>query len=134
MKKEIKNPKTILFQVTLSLFVLVGSLLNTAKADCENTIPNPLDPNCTKNAADLSVGGLANRFIAIIPIVITLVTIFAIARGAVKIILADDAEKRQAGFKSIINAAIGAAVFYSIWLILFLIEYFTGAELIPFTF
>jgi hypothetical protein len=130
MNKVIKKSKTWLFKFLVLFIPLSVSAFNKVQAVCGNTVPDPLNPNCDP-AAVVTVGGLANRFIGLIPIVITLLTVFAIARGAIKIILADDADKRQAGFKGIINAALGAALFYSIWLILFLIEYFTGAELIP---
>jgi hypothetical protein len=131
MKIEIKNRKAIVFNIALTVLTLVTTLTLKVQAACQNTVPNPLNPDCNPGNV-VTVGALTNRFIGVVPIVITIVTVVAIARGSLKIIMADDAEKRQAGFKSIINAALGAAVFYSIWLVLFLIEYFTGAELIPF--
>lgn len=102
-----------------------------AASGCENLVPNPLNPNCDSQR-NLTAGDLINRFIQIIPFVITLVAVAAIIRGAFKIMVADDAEKRQDGFKIVVNAAIGVALFYSIWFILFLIEYLTGASLINF--
>ncbi len=132
MNKVIKNAKSLIFSLSITAFFLMFSGFSYIKAECLNTIPNPLNPDCIQGRNDISVGGLTNRFIGVMPIVITIITVIAIARGAIKIILADDPEKRAAGFKGIINATLGAVVFYSIWVVLFLIEYFTGAELIPF--
>lgn len=127
----IKN-KTKLIGISLLLYstLVLSSVFSTAEAQCVNTVPNPLNPNCEKRV--ISVGTILNRFIQLVPFIITVAAILAIIRGAIKIMFADDAEKRGEGFKIIINAAIGAAVFYSIWMILYFIELATGGKLLVF--
>jgi len=124
--------KIILLNVSLTAFFFILNIANTVYADCGgNYVPNPLNVNCTPGQ-EVSAGGLLNRFLGIIPSAITIVAVVAIGRGGVKIMLADNGEKKQDGFKSVINAALGVAVFYSIWIILYVIEQATGADLLSF--
>ncbi len=91
-------------------------------------VPDPLDPNCEQLNKDQKPLSYFNRFIKSIPIIIAIGAIIAVMRAVAKIIMADSAEKRSEGFGMVINIGLGTALFYALWLVLFLIEYFTGAK------
>lgn len=131
MKTQIKNKKVRLLHFFLPILLFVFALFNGVQAECVNTVPNPLNPDCRPDMR-LSIGSLMNKFIGALPIFVTVLAAGAIARSAIIIIFTTKPEKRSEAFKGIMYAAAGAALFYSIWLILFLIEYFTGGNLIPF--
>jgi hypothetical protein len=127
MKKLLKIYKPFLLSFIFSIFVASSN----AYAVCTNQVPSILNPTCDPTR-EVTVGTIINRVIKVLPIAIALIAIAMIIRGAIKIMTSDDAEKRAEGFKIIINAAIGAVVFYSIYIILYLVEQFTGAELLIF--
>jgi hypothetical protein len=114
------------------LFIFAVGSFNKVSAQCINQVPTPLDPDCT--GTQPTVGNLINRFVQVVPFVVTFLAIIAIVRAAIKIINSADAEQRNEGFKALLNAAIGLVLFFSIWIILYLIEQFTGGELITFGF
>jgi hypothetical protein len=127
IKTKIKTASAIAFT---TLFLSSADLYSSVQAVCgPNTVPNPLDPNC-EGGRNLLLGTVLNRFIQFIPFIITIAAVIAIIRGAIKIMFADDAEARGEGFKIVINAAIGAAVFYSLWILLFFLEVATGGSLL----
>ena len=131
MRNKSKKYKLYFLQVLFSVFVFVLPIYFNVKAVCVNEIPTPTDPNCDK--PELSFGALVNRIIQVLPIFITLLAVAAIIFGGVKVLTAgSNDDKKQEGFKAVINAAIGAALFYSVWLILYLIEQATGVALINF--
>ena len=120
---------SIVFLFLFSLFAPINmTLAQTAKSDCEEiAVPDPLGRGCDDDP--VTFGNLVNRFVQFIPTVITLLSVFGVGRGSFKVILSDDGDKAKEGFKGVINVALGAGLFYSIWLILYLIEQFTGAPL-----
>lgn len=137
--KELKGKtKSFLLTVFVTGLFTYSSMLNYVGArpstNCENYVPNPLTGgDCNAAAGSLSVGVLINRILGFLPVIVTFIIIAMIIKGAVKIALAgEDADKRSAGFKTILNVGIGAVLFYSLWLILFIFEVFLGASLLNF--
>jgi hypothetical protein len=123
---------SIIFLFIFSVFVPMSPAFaettTTNPVDCADiVVPDPIGRDCNKEA--VSFGNLINRFVQFIPTVITLLSVFGVGRGAFKVILSDDGDKAKEGFKGVINVALGAGLFYSIWIILYLIEQFTGAPL-----
>jgi hypothetical protein len=132
MKNKIKNIKFYFINAVFILVLSAASLFNTVSAECSpGVVPNPIDPNC-EGADPITAGQLINRILGFLPIVVTFAAVAAIIRASFKVMMADDVEQRQEGFKNIINAALGVGIFYSIWLILFILEYFTKTKIIYF--
>ncbi len=125
--KDLVNKTKQLFLSLLIVTTLFVSLQPAKGACAPNVVPSPLDPNCTLNQP-LTVGTFVNRAVGLLPLTITLIAIVAMLRAAFKIMFADSAEKRSEGFSMVYHIALGAGLFYSLWLILFLIEFFTGAK------
>lgn len=116
-------------KLILSAFFLLMSFsmpLWSVSAKCpDNVIPDPLDPDCTRN---ITVGGLIGNVVAFVPVMVTLIAIGVMIWGAIKIILAEDADKRNEGIEVIKNAFIGLVAFGLIGLILFIITLLTGFD------
>ena len=130
---QIKNKinKLIIFTFVVTLALTFFSLFTTVSAACApNVVPNPLDPNCQLDGNQLSLGYIINRFVVFLPYIVTFITVAVIAWGAIKIIIAGDTDKRDEGLKIIMNAIIGAVIYASIWLILFMISLITGFNLV----
>lgn len=106
----------------------VTILYSPAHAQCQNVVPSLTNPNCDPSK-EISIGTLINRAVQFVPIVVTLIVIVAIGRAAAKIALADTPDKKQEAFKGIVNPAVGAAIFYSIWIVLYLIGVITGTDM-----
>lgn len=133
MLRKNKTPKQLIFTFLITAIFGAFTLLSpiSAQNNCpDNVVPNPLDPNCQLEQNQLSLGFIINRVVVFLPYIITFLIVAAIAYGAIKIVLAGDTDKRDEGFKIIINAIIGAVIFSSLWLILFLISLITGFNLV----
>ncbi len=119
--------------LVITIMMLFSAYLMPVYAQCpDNVVPNPLDPECTlaTNNRTITIGFLINRFIVFLPYIVTVLAVAAFAWGAIKIIMAGDGEGREEGIKIMINAGIGLGLFFSIWLILFIISIVTGYDLL----
>lgn len=130
--KNYKNKlKKAGFLFLIYLFFFINSVLNVVYAVCpENVVPNPLDPNCDRQGDSITVGFLINRFIVFLPYIVTIIAVGAFIWGSIIVITAQNGEARKAGIQIWINAALGLSLFFSIWLVLFLISMITGVDLL----
>jgi hypothetical protein len=125
MREKVK--KLCIAVGTLGVIMSITFLYSPVHAQCQNVVPDPLNPNCDPGQQS-SVGVLVNRVVQFVPIVVTVVVIVAIARASGKLALADSPDKKQDAFKGMVNPAIAAVLFYSIWIVLYLIGYITGTD------
>lgn len=111
-------------------FLLIPAYSAPSLAVCPpNVVPNPLDPDCNAPAGGITVGFIVNRFIVFLPAIVVLAGIIGYSWGAFKVMLGGEDGKEE-GIKIWVRVTIGLVLFFSIWLILFLVSIITGFDLL----
>lgn len=132
MKNLLNKIKIFVFFLTVFSIFTITPFIPPVNAKCpENVVPNILDPNCDlPQGQSITLGFLINRFVVFLPYFVTILAVGTFAWGSVKVILSQDEDGRKEGIQILINTAIGLGLFFSIWLVLFMISIITGVDLL----
>lgn len=131
--------KFLIFVFAFLVMYGFAGLLNPASAGitppagasstgCQNRVPTLIDPFCENDTP--TVGELSNPFIGFARVGTILSFAGSVVWGGFKIMFAGTAEKAKEGWKFVVYALIGAGVILSLFVIMALVEMFTGADLL----
>lgn len=121
--------KTLITFLFFFIFVQLTVFSNKVFAQCENRVPNPIDPNC--QGSPTLFGSIAN-FIPLWPLFMFFVALYGYIRAIIKFAEADSAEQAKEGWGTIIRTTEAVILGFAIWIIMYFLEQILGVNLIIF--
>lgn len=115
----------------VSLFFSQSQVLaqgNTAD-DCENVVPNVLNPGCDPSK-EPTIGGVLNNFIPLWPVFLVAMGLYGVVQAIIKFTTGEDQAKE--GWQILIRTFIAQGIGLSIWIIMYILEQVTGVNLLIF--